>query len=106
MNEAIPEKRVGSMLQVIEFADTDYLVKIVPGFKNIVVDDELEIIYSTVIYVLSVATVVYTVQSGSCQTSFANFPITIYHYVSGTQQAIIMKCYNHRNMKFLQHRQN
>ena len=94
------------MLQVIEFTDTDNLVKIILWFKNIVVNDKLKIIDSTVIYIPPVAQVVNTVKPGGCQASFAYLALTVYHYVSRAKEAVIMECYYSRNVKFHQHGQN
>lgn len=82
MDEAILKQRMRTVLKVIEFADADYFVEIMTGIQNIVVQDELTVIYDAVIDILSVTPMVNTVQSRGCQTPFTYFPVTVNHYIS------------------------
>jgi hypothetical protein len=95
-----------AVLMIIEFADAYNLTEIIFRFENIVIQDELNIVYRTVIEIFPVASLIDTVEPCFCQACLTNISIAVNEGVSRTQEAIIMKCDNSRKFLFSEHRQD
>ena len=93
-----------TMLLIIEFTYTDYFMKIVLRFQDIIVQYEFYIVDCAVVNIFPVTSLIDTINPGFCQAYLAYFPVAVYESVSWAKKAVIVKRDNCGNSELSENR--